>query len=324
MSASRTSLCGLVLAVLVGLTLGASLLDGEDRPRPAPRIPVSAPAPSYHIPPSLAEVLTPAPQARDEEPAKKAVPVEDEDVGSLELTLLGAAPETALILLDLERHRRPFGDGVLRFDGLGAGSHTVGLLWPERGLASPRRLETILIKPGETARLSLRYPAMAAIEGELVGPDGLSLGGGAVVVQGLYIPVDKGGRFRCRTMPAGRSRVWLFHPEFGAVETEALDLRDGETRSLALTLKPQGRAVIRGEVRRGGAFACGSAVVLRRVDQARRPVIRTTKADERGAFSLRYLAAGSYAIEVDGARARRVDLGPDSELRVELFLAPAK
>lgn len=276
-------------------------------------------------PPSAVEVAEPgarvvAKPGAVAEPAPAPLP--SREVGALEVVILGPAPQRVALVLDLERRDRPLGDGTLRFEGLTPGPHSAGLIWPERGLTVPRRFESIVIEPGETHRLSFRYPELASISGQLLDPSGRPLGGGALIVRGLYIPVGPEGRFRCRAMPVGRSRLWLYDPEYGAVEVEALRLRRDEDAFIELCFPAQGRAAIVGELRRGGLFAGGATLVLRRINEARSPVVRTTRSDERGRFALRHLAAGRYRLEVDGGPARELVLEGEDEARVELFLDP--
>jgi hypothetical protein len=194
-------------------------------------------------------------------------------------------------------------DGTFSLDHVPQGTVFV------RGYDGDYAVSTLTVQVGDCAKLSpvkLTMSTGATITGTARQADGKPIGGALVSMNGRSIGYvdttsDSEGRFRFEAIPAGDLRLEMEH--HGQRAVLGTRVKDGETKSVDLTLFAGGTGEIKGRVTAGGKPIASARLLIasNHADQGLGMYFLTTGED--GSYRLPSLPEGQYLVTTLGARA---------------------
>lgn len=208
-------------------------------------------------------------------------------------------------------------DGRFAIEGLLDATYAVSVRPPAR-FSPPEPLAVVVANGSGPADLLFELRAGAAVEGRARAADGGPAGGARIGIYDLggarlgAADADPSGRFRVASLPVGDAT--LYASAGGELARVPIRLHAGETLEMDLALAPA--VTIRGTARlETGAPAARATVEARSSDGV---VRRATRASREGAFALRDLYPGRYAVSARTSGAPgppvEIEIGPGEEL----------
>jgi protocatechuate 3,4-dioxygenase beta subunit len=136
--------------------------------------------------------------------------------------------------------------------------------------------------------VTVRLDLAAAIEGQVVGPNGEPLGGALCSTGAETAYTGRDGRFRITSIPPGTVELAVSSETFASLRREGLELSGGETLSLGDLALGEG-ATVTGRV----VDSLGNPVTRYKAWLRRGPVLFHGKLDARGGFTITGLDPGA-------------------------------